>query len=158
MLKRMIAKKIIAVIMVCCTLICVRPANAFVWPTLDMAQISSFVTSITNGITTITMPESARDIGSYAFASCDELREFIVYSNLTYYADNAFDGCYYINYDAVTIKVEDSSASLLIVIVAVLAVIGVIGYVVYQKKQKKAEKEILEKIAKREALEVAKAE
>ena len=111
-----------------------------------------------DGITTITMPESAGDIGSYAFASCDELREFIVYSNLTDYADNAFDGCYYINYDAVTIKVEDSSASLLIVVAAVLGVIGAIGYVVYQKKQKKAEKEILEKIAKREALEVAKEE
>ena len=111
-----------------------------------------------DSITTITMPESAGDIGSYAFASCDELREFIVYSNLTDYADNAFDGCYYINYDAVTIKVEDSSASLLIVVAAVLGVIGAIGYVVYQKKQKKAEKEILEKIAKREALEAAKEE
>ena len=111
-----------------------------------------------DGITTITMPESARDIGSYAFASCDELREFVVYSNLTDYADNAFDGCYYINYDAVTIKVEDSSFSLLIVIAAVFVVIGVVWYLVYQKKQKKLEKEIQEKIAKREALEAAKAE
>jgi hypothetical protein len=111
-----------------------------------------------DGIKTITMPESARNIGSYAFASCDELREFIVYSNLTDYADNAFDGCYYINYDAVTIKVEDSSASLLIIIAAVFVVIGVVWYLVYQKKQKKLEKEIQEKIAKREALEAAKAE
>ncbi len=111
-----------------------------------------------DGITTISMPESARDIGSYAFASCDELREFIVYSNLTDYADNAFDGCYYINYDAVTIKVEDSSFSLLIIIAAVFVVIGVVWYLVYQKKQKKLEKEIQEKIAKREALEAAKAE
>ena len=111
-----------------------------------------------DGITTITMPESARDIGSYAFASCDELREFIVYSNLTDYADNAFDGCYYINYDAVTIKVEDSSFSLLIIIAAIFVVIGVVWYLVYQKKQKKLEKEIQEKIAKREALEAAKAE
>ncbi len=111
-----------------------------------------------DGITTITMPESARDIGSYAFASCDELREFVVYSNLTDYADNAFDGCYYINYDAVTIKVEDSSFSLLIVIAAIFVVIGVVWYLVYQKKQKKLEKEIQEKIAKREALEATKAE
>ncbi|MBE6800011.1 MAG: leucine-rich repeat domain-containing protein [Ruminococcaceae bacterium] len=111
-----------------------------------------------DGITTITMPESARDIGSYAFASCDELREFVVYSNLTDYADNAFDGCYYINYDAVTIKVEDSSFSLLIIIAAIFVVIGVVWYLVYQKKQKKLEKEIQEKIAKREALEAAKAE
>ena len=101
------------------------------------------------------MPESARDIGSYAFASCDELREFVVYSNLTDYADNAFDGCYYINYDAVTIKVEDSSASILIIVAAVFVVIGVVWYLVYQKKQKKLEKEIQEKIAKREALEAA---
>ena len=108
-----------------------------------------------DGIETITMPESARNIGSYAFASCDELREFIVYSNLTDYADNAFDGCYYINYDAVTIKVEDSSFSLLIIIAAVFVVIGVVWYLVYQKKQKKLEKEIQEKIAKREALEAA---
>ena len=111
-----------------------------------------------DAITTITMPESARDIGSYAFASCDELREFIVYSNLTDYADNAFDGCYYINYDAVTIKVEDSSASLLIIIAAVFVVIGVIWYLVYQKKQKKIEKEIQAKIAQREALEAGKTE
>ncbi len=111
-----------------------------------------------DSITTITMPESARDIGSYAFASCDELREFIVYSNLTDYADNAFDGCYYINYDAVTIKVEDSSFSLLIIIAAIFVVIGVVWYLVYQKKQKKLEKEIQEKIAKREALEATKAE
>ncbi len=108
-----------------------------------------------DSITTITMPESARDIGSYAFASCDELREFVVYSNLTDYADNAFDGCYYINYDAVTIKVEDSSFSLLIIIAAIFVVIGVVWYLVYQKKQKKLEKEIQEKIAKREALEAA---
>ena len=111
-----------------------------------------------DAITTITMPESARNIGSYAFASCDELREFVVYSNLTDYADNAFDGCYYINYDAVTIKVEDSSFSLLIIIAAIFVVIGVVWYLVYQKKQKKLEKEIQEKIAKREALEAAKAE
>ena len=108
-----------------------------------------------DSITTISMPESAKDIGSYAFASCDELREFIVYSNLTDYADNAFDGCYYINYDAVTIKVGDSSASLLLIIAAVFVVIGVVWYLVYQKKQKKLEKEIQEKIAKREALEAA---
>ncbi len=111
-----------------------------------------------DAITTINMPESARGIGDYAFASCDELREFVVNSNLTDYADNAFDGCYYINYDAVTINVADSSASLLIIIAAVFVVIGVVWYLVYQKKQKKLEKEIQEKIAKREALEAAKAE
>lgn len=58
MLKRMMAKKIISVIVVCCTLISVRPAQAFVWPTIDISQISSFVTSITNGITTITNAKS----------------------------------------------------------------------------------------------------
>lgn len=108
-----------------------------------------------DNLTAINMPESARDIGSYAFASCDNLREFVVNSNLTDYADNAFDGCYYINYDAVTINVEDSSGSLLIVIALVFVVIGVVWYLVYQKKQKKLEKEIQEKIAKREALETA---
>ena len=58
MLKRMKAKKIISVIVVCCTLISVRPAQAFIWPTIDISQISSFVTSITNGMTTITNAKS----------------------------------------------------------------------------------------------------
>lgn len=111
-----------------------------------------------DAIKTINLPESARDIGSYAFASCDELREFVVNSNLTDYADNAFDGCYYINYDAVTINVADSSGSLLIIIAAIFVVIGVAWYLIYQKKQKKIEKELKEKIAKKEALEAAKAE
>ena len=72
-----------------------------------------------DAITSVVMPESARNVGDHSFASCDKLVEFVVYSNLTDYADNAFDGCYYINYDAVTIKVEDSSFSLLIIIAAV---------------------------------------
>ncbi len=61
-MKKMItAKKIIASIMVCFAFISVRPAHAFVWPTLDMGQISSFVTSITSGITTITNAKSQID-------------------------------------------------------------------------------------------------
>ncbi len=61
-MKKMItAKKIIASIMVCFAFISVRPAHAFVWPTLDMGQISSFVTSITSGISTITNAKSQID-------------------------------------------------------------------------------------------------
>ncbi len=61
-MKKMItAKKIIASIMVCFAFISVRPAHAFVWPTLDMGQISSFVTSITSGIATITNAKSQID-------------------------------------------------------------------------------------------------
>ena len=108
-----------------------------------------------DAIETISMPESAREIGDQAFASCDELREFIVYSNLTDYADNAFEGCNYFNYDAVTIKVEESSATILIIVVAVLLVIGGIWMLSYKKKQKKIQAEILAKAEKDEAMKQA---
>lgn len=111
-----------------------------------------------DSVTTVTMPESARGIGSHAFANCDKLVEFIVNSNLTAYEDNTFDGCFYFNYDAVTINVEDSSGALVGVIAAIFVVIGVVAYIVYNKKQKKAQEEILAKIAEREAIEAAKAE
>ena len=101
------------------------------------------------------MPESAREIGDQAFATCDELREFIVYSNLTDYADNAFEGCNYFDYDAVTIKVEESSAAILIIVVAVFVVIGVVWMLVYKKKQKKIQAEILAKAEKTEAMRQA---
>ena len=74
------------------------------------------------------------------------------------YADNAFDGCYYFNYDMVTINVEDSSGSLIGIIALVFVLIGVIWYLIYRKKQKKIEKEIQKKIADREALEAVKGE
>ena len=108
-----------------------------------------------DAITTISMPESAREIGDQAFASCDELREFIVYSNLTDYADNAFEGCNYFNYDAVTIKVEESSATILIVVVVVFVIIGAVWMLVYKKKQKKIQAEILAKAEKDEAMKQA---
>ncbi len=108
-----------------------------------------------DAITTITMPESAREIGDQAFATCDELREFIVYSNLTDYADNAFEGCNYFDYDAVTIKVEESSAAILIIVVAVFVAIGVVWMLVYKKKQKKIQAEILAKAEKTEAMRQA---
>ncbi len=109
-----------------------------------------------DNIKSITLPESARDVDDHSFASCDSLVEFIVYSNLTDYADNAFEGCNYFNYDAVTIKVEDSSYSILIIIVAIFVVVGVIWYLVYQKKQKKLQAEIIQKNEMKKALEDAK--
>lgn len=100
-----------------------------------------------DSIKSVEMPESARKIGDHAFASCDSLVEFIVNSNLTDYADNTFDGCYYFNYDAVTINVEDNSNMIIVGIAAVFVIIGVIWYLVYNKKQKKIQKEIIEKNA-----------
>ena len=93
-----------------------------------------FVADVTDG-----------EIGEYAFASCDSLVEFIVNSNLTKYAENTFDGCYYFGYDSVTINVPDNSGMVLAVIVGVFVVIGVVWYLVYNKKQKKIQKEIIEK-------------
>ena len=104
------------------------------------------------------MPESARDLSDYCFASCDSLVEFVVYSNLTDYADNAFDGCYYMNYDGVTINVEDNSSTVIIIVAAVLVVVGVIAYLIYNKKQKKIQQEIIENNKIKEELEASKAE
>ncbi len=106
-----------------------------------------------DNISEIEMPESAGKIGKLAFASCDNLKKFKVNSNLTDYEDNAFDGCYYMSYDAVDIDVEDSSWLLLVIIGGVFAVIGIIWYVVYNRKQKKIQAAIIEKTKIREALE-----
>lgn len=99
-----------------------------------------------DALTTVTMPADADNIGEYAFASCNELREFVVNSNYTKYENNTFDGCWYFNYDAVTINVPDSSGIILAIIIGIFAVIGVVWYLVYRKKQKKIEKEIKAKI------------
>jgi len=109
-----------------------------------------------DALLTITLPEGARNVGDYAFASCNELREFVVNSNLTEYSENVFDGCYYFNYDSVTINVTESSAVFIIVIVLIFVVICVVWYFKYQKKQVQLEQEIKEKIAERELLEKAK--
>ena len=101
-----------------------------------------------DGLTKIDMPDSARKIGSLAFASCNELREFVVNSNLTDYEDNAFDGCFYFNFDMVTINVADNSGIVLGVVAVVIILVCVIGYFVYNKKQKKVEQEVLAKIEK----------
>ncbi len=106
-----------------------------------------------DNIKLIEMPESARKIGHYAFASCDNLRTFIVNSNLTDYEGDAFEGCYYFNYDAVTINVADNSGALLLVIALVFVVIGVVWYLIYNKKQKKIQAEIIEKNKIKEAME-----
>ena len=74
------------------------------------------------------------------------------------YADNAFDGCYYFNYDAVTINVPDSSGAVLGIIIAVFVVIGLVWYLSYSKKQKKIQKEIQEKAKIQEELEAMKKE
>lgn len=100
-----------------------------------------------DALRTVNIPESVRKIGSYAFGSCNELREFVVNSNLTAYDDNAFDGCFYFNYDAVTINVPDNSGSILGIVVGVLVLIGVIWFFVYKKKEKKLEKQEAEKKA-----------
>ena len=109
-----------------------------------------------DAIISVTLPEGARNVGDYAFASCNELREFIVNSNLTEYPENVFDGCYYFNYDLVTINVTESSAVFIIAVAAIFVVICVVWYFKYQKKQVKQEQEIKEKIAERELLEKAK--
>ncbi len=106
-----------------------------------------------DNIEMVEMPESARKIGKHAFASCDNLRTFIVNSNLTDYEDNAFEGCYYMSYDGVTINVEDSSWVILVGVALVFVIIGVIWYLVYNKKQKKIQAEIIEKARIKEALE-----
>lgn len=98
-----------------------------------------------DNITSVNIPENVKKIGSLAFASCNELREFVVNSNLTDYEENAFDGCYYMNYDSVTISVADGSSSILVIVVAVFVIIAVVAYIVYRRKQKKAEQEIIAK-------------
>ncbi len=98
-----------------------------------------------DSIKSVNIPDSDGEIGEYAFASCDSLVEFIVNSNLTKYAENTFDGCYYFGYDSVTINVPDNSGMVLAVIVGVFVVIGIVWYLVYNKKQKKIQKEIIEK-------------
>ncbi|MGN0527234.1 MAG: leucine-rich repeat domain-containing protein [Acutalibacteraceae bacterium] len=98
-----------------------------------------------DGITTVNIPENVKKIGSLAFASCNELREFVVNSNLTDYEDNTFDGCYYMDYDGVTISVADGSSSVLFVVIAVFVIIALVAFIVYRKNQKKAEQEIIAK-------------
>lgn len=100
-----------------------------------------------DALRSVNVPESVRKIGSYAFGSCNELREFVVNSNLTSYDDNAFDGCFYFNYDAVTIDVPDNSGSILGIVIGVLVAIGVIWFLVYKRKEKKLEKQEAEKKA-----------
>lgn len=101
-----------------------------------------------DALRTVNIPESARSIGSYAFGSCNELREFTVNSNLTAYNDNAFDGCFYFDYDSVTINVPDNSGSILGVVIGVLAAVAVVWFLVYKKKEKKLEKQEKAKAAK----------
>lgn len=108
-----------------------------------------------DAIKSVNIPESGDNIGEYAFASCDSLVEFIVNSNLTKYADNTFEGCYYFNYEAVTINVPDNSFMILAVIIGVFVIIGIVWYLVYNKKQKKIQKEIIEKNKLKEQLETA---
>ena len=110
-----------------------------------------------DNIRVIELFEEARDIGSYSFASCDNLRQFIVHSNLTDYEDNAFDGCFYITFDTVTIVDAGggSKGTFVILVIAVVAVCA-IAYVIYNKKQKKIQQEIIEKNKIKDALEAEK--
>jgi hypothetical protein len=85
-------------------------------------------------ITEIVLPESVRKIKSLAFASCNELRSFTVNSNLTAYERNAFDGCWYTDYNSVKIVLDEKSISTLLIIIVLLAAIGVAGVLVYRKK------------------------
>ncbi len=103
----------------------------------------------------VNMPASTENIGDHAFASCDDLVEFIVNSNLTVYAENAFEGCRYFDYNKVTINAKDNSALFIIIVAAVLVLIGVIWFLVYRKKQKKIQQEIIEKNKALEELEAA---
>ncbi|MBR5598692.1 MAG: hypothetical protein IKW39_01490 [Alphaproteobacteria bacterium] len=47
------AKKIVAIITICCGLLGPHTAKAFIWPCVDLTQIASFISSITNGLSTI---------------------------------------------------------------------------------------------------------
>lgn len=108
-----------------------------------------------NNIKSVNMPASTENIGEHAFASCDKLVEFIVNSNLTVYAENAFEGCNYFDYNKVTINAKDNSALFIIIVAAVLVLIGVIWFLVYRKKQKKIQQEIIAKNKALEELEAA---
>lgn len=113
-----------------------------------------------DGIKSVEVPESTKSIGDYAFAACGELRDFIVNTNLTVYAGNAFDGCPYFAYDLVYNAGEDgkSNTSTIIVIAVVIVLIAIVAYLVYNKKQKKLQQEIIEKNKIKEALESGKAD
>lgn len=54
-------KKMVGIIAICCSLVLSNPAKAFIWPCIDISQISAFVSSITKGISTITNAKSQLD-------------------------------------------------------------------------------------------------
>lgn len=47
-------RKLIGVTMCCSTFMMVQPANAYVWPTIDCAEIASIINDVTNGFSKIT--------------------------------------------------------------------------------------------------------
>ena len=110
-----------------------------------------------DSIKSVNMPASTEEIKDHAFASCDSLVEFIVNSNLTWYAENTFEGCNYFTYEMVTINAKDNSAVFIIIVAGVLVLIGVIWALVYKKKQKKIQAEIIAKNKALEELEAAEA-
>ena len=55
MIKRILSTTVKGAMIVClCFTISVRPAQAFIWPVIDLTEIVSFVNSITTGLNQIT--------------------------------------------------------------------------------------------------------
>ena len=48
------ARKIVATLMVCCSLIAIRPAHAWIWPTVDFSLIGPFINNITSAVGQVT--------------------------------------------------------------------------------------------------------
>lgn len=61
MRKRAIAKKYIVAIVVCSGIAAIRPAEAFVWPTIDVTQVGTFVSDVSNGASQISNTKSQID-------------------------------------------------------------------------------------------------
>ena len=61
MKKRAIAKKYIVSIAFCSCIAAIRPAAAFIWPTIDISQVGAFVSDVSNGVSQISNTKSQID-------------------------------------------------------------------------------------------------
>lgn len=58
---RTIAVKSVVAVMICSSVAAVRPAAAFIWPTLDVTQVGSLISDVSNGVSQITNTKSQID-------------------------------------------------------------------------------------------------
>ncbi|MCM1323708.1 MAG: hypothetical protein NC218_06065 [Acetobacter sp.] len=55
------AKKKMTALVICCSMIAMRPAAAFIWPSIDVSQVGSFVSKIGSGVNQVTTTKSQID-------------------------------------------------------------------------------------------------